>query len=107
MEMRARRDLFVVIFLCFFLLLTAFFHSQSIATAIAVALALYGLLAAMLTMQFRQHETPIGQRLRTVGIMLAQALPIARRSSCCSRASAGRSGDFSTHTVPAPVCPKP
>ncbi|MBX3615020.1 MAG: DUF3488 domain-containing transglutaminase family protein [Burkholderiaceae bacterium] len=77
MEMRARRDLFVVIFLCFFLLLTAFFHSQSIATAIAVALALYGLLAAMLTMQFRQHETPIGQRLRTVGIMLAQALPIA------------------------------
>ena len=77
MEMRARRDLFVVIFLCFFLLLTAFFHSQSIATAIAVALALYGLLAAMLTMQFRQHETPIGQRLRTVGVMLAQALPIA------------------------------
>src|SRR5690606_36352010 len=26
MEMRARRDLFVVIFLCFFLLLTTFFH---------------------------------------------------------------------------------
>jgi len=77
MEMRARRDLFVVIFLCFFLLLSAFFHSQSIATALAVVAALYGLLAAMLTMQFRQHETPIGQRLRSVGLMLAQALPIA------------------------------
>jgi len=77
MEMRARRDLFVVIFLCFFLLLTTFFHSQSIATAIAVGLALYGLLAAMLTMQFRRGETSIGQRLRSVGLMLAQALPIA------------------------------
>ncbi|MCL4748401.1 MAG: DUF3488 domain-containing protein, partial [Burkholderiaceae bacterium] len=32
MEMRARRDLFVVIFLCFFLLLTAFFYSQTFVT---------------------------------------------------------------------------
>src|SRR5690606_21490172 len=77
MEMRARRDLFVVIYLCFFLLLAAFFHSQSMTTAAIVALALYGLLAAMLTMQFRQHETRIGRRLRSVGLMLAQALPIA------------------------------
>lgn len=77
MEMHARRDLFVVIFLCFFLLLAAFFHSQSIATAFTVAAALYGLLAAMLTMQFRQHETSIGQRLRSVGLLVAQALPIA------------------------------
>ncbi len=77
MEMRARRDLFVVIFLCLFLLLAAFLHSQSIVTAAAVALALYGLLAAMLTMQFRNEETPLGQRLRSVGLMLAQALPVA------------------------------
>ena len=77
MEMRARRDLFVVIFLCFFLLLAAFFHSQSVATAATVTLALYGLLAAMLTMQFRQHETSIGQRLRSAALMLMQALPIA------------------------------
>src|SRR5690606_39463630 len=53
------------------------FHSQSMTTAAIVALALYGLLAAMLTMQFRQHETRIGRRLRSVGVMLAQALPIA------------------------------
>ena len=77
MEMRARRDLFVVIYLCFFLLLAAFFHSQSMTTAAIVGLALYGLLAAMLTMQFRHHETPIGRRLRSVGMMVAQALPIA------------------------------
>ncbi len=77
MEMQARRDLFVVIFLCFFLLLTAFFHSQSIATAAVVVVALYGLLAAMLTMQYRRGEAPIGARLRLVGSMLAQALPLA------------------------------
>ncbi|MCL4183882.1 MAG: transglutaminase-like domain-containing protein [Burkholderiaceae bacterium] len=77
MEMQARRDLFVVIFLCFFLLLTVFFHSQSIATAAAVALALYALLTAMLTMQFRHDEMPLRRRFRSVGLMLAQALPIA------------------------------
>ncbi|MCO5099928.1 MAG: DUF3488 and transglutaminase-like domain-containing protein [Burkholderiaceae bacterium] len=77
MEMQARRDLFVVIFLCFFLLLTAFFHSQSIATAAVVLVALYGLLAAMLTMQYRRAEASIGARLKLVGSMLAQALPLA------------------------------
>ncbi|MCC7059993.1 MAG: DUF3488 domain-containing transglutaminase family protein [Burkholderiaceae bacterium] len=77
MEMRARRDLFVVIFLCFFLLLTAFFHSQSMLTAALVGLALYGLLAAMLTMQYRRNEASIGRRLRSVGVMMLQALPIA------------------------------
>jgi len=77
MEMQARRDLFVVIFLCFFLLLTAFFHSQSIATAAVVLVALYGLLAAMLTMQYRRAEASIGARLKLVGSMLAQAMPLA------------------------------
>jgi transglutaminase-like putative cysteine protease len=77
MEMQARRDLFVVIFLCFFLLLAVFFHSQSIATAAVVSLALYALLTAMLTMQFRHHEMPLGRRFRSVGLMLAQALPVA------------------------------
>src|SRR5690606_31052594 len=38
---------------------------------------LYGLLAAMLTMQYRRAEAPIGTRLRLVGSMLAQALPLA------------------------------
>jgi transglutaminase-like putative cysteine protease len=77
MEMQARRDLFVVIFLCFFLLLAVFFHSQSIATAAVVSVALYALLTAMLTMQFRHHEMPLGKRFRSVGLLLAQALPIA------------------------------
>lgn len=77
MEMRARRDLFVVIFLCFFLLLTAFFHSQSMLVAGIVVCALYGLVTAMLTMQYRSNEAPVRQRMRVVGTMLVQALPIA------------------------------
>ncbi len=77
MEMRVKRDLFVVIFLCFFLLLTAFFYSQSILTAIITIAALVALLAAMLTMQFGENEVSVGRRLRTVGNLLLQALPIA------------------------------
>src|SRR5690606_32063914 len=77
MEMRARRDLFVVIFLSLFLLLAAFLHSQSMGTAAVVGLGLAGLLAAMLTMQYQRQEAPIRQRLKAVGILLLQALPVA------------------------------
>jgi len=77
MEMRAKRDLFVVIFLCFFLLLTSFFHSQSLWVALASLVAVIALLAAMMTMQFGQREAGIGRRFRLVGVLLAQALPIA------------------------------
>lgn len=77
MEMRARRDLFVVIFLCFFLLLTGFFRSQSPWVALVTGLAVVALLASMLTMQFGAREAPVARRLRMVGTILAQALPIA------------------------------
>ncbi|HRO60878.1 MAG TPA: DUF3488 domain-containing protein, partial [Burkholderiaceae bacterium] len=77
MEVNARRDLFVVIFLSLFLLLAAFLHSQSIVTAALVLLALAGLLAAMLTMQYLRQEAPIRQRLRVVGTLLFHALPVA------------------------------
>jgi transglutaminase-like putative cysteine protease len=77
MEMRAKRDLFVVIFLCFFLLLTGFFYSQSLAAAALSVGAVLALLSAMLTMQFGQREAAIGRRLRMAGVLLLQALPIA------------------------------
>jgi len=77
MEMRARRDLFVVIFLCFFLLLTGFFWSQALGSALVTALAVLALVSAMLTMQYGQREVSAGRRLRQAGLILAQALPIA------------------------------
>lgn len=77
MEMRARRDLFIVIFLCFFLLLTTFFHSQSMLTGALTMLAVLALLAAMLTMQFGGKELPVATRFRSVGTLVLQALPVA------------------------------
>jgi transglutaminase-like putative cysteine protease len=77
MEMRARRDLFVVIFLCFFLLLTGFFWSQALGSALLTGLAVLALVSAMLTMQYGQREVSAARRLRQAGIILAQALPIA------------------------------
>ena len=77
MEMKARRDLFVVIALCFFLLLTTFFASQSIPTAMAVLVAVLALLASMITMQFGHREAAIGRRFRQATTILLQALPFA------------------------------
>jgi transglutaminase-like putative cysteine protease len=77
MEMRARRDLFVVIFLCFFLLLTAFFQSQTMLTGAITVAAVVALVTTMLTMQFGRRELPIGARLRSASSLLLQALPIA------------------------------
>lgn len=77
MEMRVRRDLFVVLFLCFFLLLTAFFNSQSITTATLTVLAVLVLVATMVTIQFGQQEAPVARRVRTAGALMLQALPIA------------------------------
>ncbi len=77
MEMRARRDLFVVLFLCFFLLLTTFFYSQTPLTATLCVIAVWLLVATMVTMQFGVKESPIPARLKTAGWLLLQAIPIA------------------------------
>ena len=44
MELRARRDAFVVFFLGFFCMLSNFFYSQSLLTAVSMVLGLLGLL---------------------------------------------------------------
>lgn len=77
MEMRARRDLFVVIFLCFFVLLTSFFYAQTPWAAGGALLAVLALVAAMLTMQYGEREAPVGRRLRSAAVLLGQALPLA------------------------------
>lgn len=56
LELRSQRDAFVLFFLGFFSLLTAFFSSQSLPTAGAVALGLVGLLTALV----RAHM-PVGK----------------------------------------------
>ena len=76
LEMRARRDVFVVLFLSFFLILTTFFYSQSIATAIMIVATLIVLLTAQLSFQFSGAIPPLQQRLRMGAFILALAIPL-------------------------------
>ncbi len=47
LELRARRDALALFFLGFFLVLSNFLHSQSLAVALAMGIAVWGLLAAL------------------------------------------------------------
>jgi len=47
LELRARRDAFVVFFLAFFIILTHFLYSQSMLVAIAMLVSVWGLLTAL------------------------------------------------------------
>ena len=76
LEMRARRDVFVVLFLSFFLVLTTFFYSQSIFTALLVIATLIVLLTAQLSFQFTGAIPHLKQRLRMGGFILMLAVPL-------------------------------
>ena len=52
LEMRAKRDLFVVIFLSFFVLLTSFFYSQTMPAALFMAATIIVLLTAQQSFQY-------------------------------------------------------
>jgi transglutaminase-like putative cysteine protease len=76
LEMHAKRDLFVVLFLGFFLLLASFFESQSIATAMKVAVAAFTLLIAQVSFQYHEKIPSLWQRAKLVIVMLGIATPI-------------------------------
>lgn len=76
LEMHARRDLFVVIFLSFFLLLTNFFYSQSILTAVAMIATIIVLLSAQITFQFTGAVPPLAARLKMAGRVFLVAAPL-------------------------------
>ncbi len=76
LEMHARRDLFVVIFLSFFLLLTNFFYSQSILTAVVMVATIIVLLSAQITFQFTGAVPPLAARLKLAGRVFLIAAPL-------------------------------
>ena len=76
LELRARRDAFVVFFLGFFTMLTNFFYSQSLATACAMLLALLGLLTALVNAHMPVGKPPLAQAARTAGGMALLGAPI-------------------------------
>lgn len=77
MEIRARRDFFVTLFLCCFLLLAGYLHSQGIVVGLITFITLPLILTALLTMHFQDEEVSLGQRLRQVCVLLLQAAPVA------------------------------
>jgi len=74
METRARRDVFVVAFLSYFVALANFFYSQSIQTAGLMLLTALVTTAALVG--FSAPQRPIADYFKTAGRMLAQAGPV-------------------------------
>jgi transglutaminase-like putative cysteine protease len=77
LEMHARRDLFVVVFLCFFLVLTNFFYSQSIGTALLMLVSIVALLTTQLSFQLTGAVPPLRTRLLMGAKILTLAVPLA------------------------------
>jgi transglutaminase-like putative cysteine protease len=77
LEMHARRDLFVVVFLSLFLVLTNFFYSQSIGTALLMLASMAALLTVMLSFQLTGAVPPLRTRLAMALRMLLLAAPLA------------------------------
>jgi len=77
LEMHARRDLFVVVFLCYFLVLTNFFYSQTIPTALLMLASIVALLATQLSFQLTGVVPPLRTRLWMGAKLLGLALPLA------------------------------
>jgi len=70
LELRARRDAFVVFFLGFFLILTHFLYSQTLPVAMAMLVSVWGLLTALVL-----SHMPVGQP------SLRQAASLAARTA--------------------------
>lgn len=76
LETRSPRDAYVAVFLAFFLIITNFLFSQSIATGVYMVMATLVTVAAMVAIGQPDGEPGGRARLRLAGILLLQALPL-------------------------------
>jgi transglutaminase-like putative cysteine protease len=76
LEMRARRDAFVVFFLGFFTLLTQFFYSQSLLSALGLLIGMLGLLTALVLAHMPVGKPPLAQAARIAGTMALLGAPL-------------------------------
>ena len=75
LETRTHRDAAMAAFLGYFLVITNFLYTQTIPTAMAMALALFLLTATLVG--FSAPQRPVRANLRTSAILLAHAAPAA------------------------------
>ncbi len=76
LELRARRDAFVIFFLSFFTMLTNFFFSQSLLVAAAMLIALLGLLTALVNAHMPVGKPPLLEAAKTAGWMALLGAPV-------------------------------
>jgi transglutaminase-like putative cysteine protease len=77
LEMQARRDLFVVVFLSYFLLLSNFLYSQTIATAAMLIATIIVLLTAQVSFQYTGVVPSLARRLRLSASIFVISVPLA------------------------------
>src|SRR5512139_3531627 len=76
LEMRARRDIFVVIFLCFFILLTQFMYSQGLAVALTTLMAVAALFCVLVSVNLDEADLPAARKMKMVGWAMLKAVPL-------------------------------
>ena len=76
LEMRARRDIFVVIFLSFFILLTQFLNGQEIHVAVMALLGVTALFFVLISVNLDETDLPAGRKFKMVGLTLLKAIPL-------------------------------
>lgn len=77
LEMRAKRDIFVVVFLAFFILLTQFLFGQGILIAAATLIAVMLLFFVLVSVNLAETDLPARRKLSLVGLVLLKAVPLA------------------------------
>lgn len=76
LELRAKRDAFVIFFLGFFTMLTNFFFSQSLAVAATMLVALLGLLTALVNAHMPVGRPPLREAAKIAGRMALLGAPV-------------------------------
>ena len=76
LEMRAMRDVFIVVFLCFFILLTQFLHSQTLPVALVTLAAVLALFFVLVSVSLKDNDLPAGRKLRLVVAIAIKAVPL-------------------------------
>jgi protein-glutamine gamma-glutamyltransferase len=76
MEMSKPRDTMVVVLLAYFLVVTNFFYSQSIPTAIYMLLVVWVITATMISLQLKAARLRVVSVLRQAAMMILQGIPI-------------------------------
>ncbi len=76
LEMRRSRDIAVVVSLAYFISITNFFYTQTIATAFYTFGAVWLITATMVGLQHRVQAADVRRMIRVSGVMLWQAIPV-------------------------------